>query len=160
MRVRLRAGRSCERARTLGSVALDAPLAELEARALAAHRRGCAECDAIIAGMEDVTARLRSAPALEPSDVFAHAAARPHRRAARRRTLRAAGLVGAVAAAATVGALVASPHRAPLSPAQHPLVVAERTGLRSAMVDARRARLWTISEPRRQGSPHRRGFIA
>lgn len=159
MRVRLRAGRSCERARTLGSVALDAPLAEFESRALAAHRRGCAECDAIIAGMEDVTARLRAAPALEPADVVAHAALPPSRRA-RRRTLRAAGLVGAVAAAATVGALVASPHRTPVAPAQRPLVVAERTGLRSAMVDARRAWLWTMSEPRRQGSPHRRGFIA
>ena len=128
MTLNRRQARECERARALGSQALDGPLSDLELRRLDTHLAGCPACDEAVGGMTELTARLRTAPVLVGSNV----AAVPVRQARRpgRTALQVAGIAAVVAAFAGLGALVASPSGA--SPPETPprLVVAERTDLR------------------------------
>jgi predicted anti-sigma-YlaC factor YlaD len=157
MTLNRRQARECERARALGSQALDGPLADLDMRRLDAHLAECPACDEAVGAMAELTARLRRAPAVLPG-----VAAVPVRRARRRgRTaFQVAGIAAVVAAFAGLGALVASPSGA--SPPKTPprLVVAERTDLRNTLRDARLTRMWVDNEPGRQRSPHLHGTFA
>jgi anti-sigma factor RsiW len=157
MTVDRRQARECERARALGSQALDGPLSDLELRLLDAHLADCPACDEAVSGMAELTARLRTAPALVPAVVAAPV--RPARRPGRT-AFQVAGIAAVVAAFAGLGALVASPSGA--SPPQAPprLVVAERADLRGTLRDARLTRLWVDGEPGTQRSPHPNGMFA
>jgi hypothetical protein len=55
---------------------------------------------------------------------------------------------------------VASPSGA--SPPQAPprLVVAERTDLRSTLLEARVSRMWKLNEPANEPSPHRQALLS
>jgi anti-sigma factor RsiW len=149
--------RECERARALGSQALDGPLSDLELRQLDAHLAACPACDEMVAAMAELTARLRTAPTLAGS--VAAVPVRPARRPGRT-AFQVAGIAAVVAAFAGLGALVASPSGA--SPPQAPprLVVAERTDLSGALRDARLTKLWVDGEPGTQRSPHVHAIFA
>jgi anti-sigma factor RsiW len=157
MTAQRRQARECERARALGSQALDCPLSDLDLRRLDAHLAACPACDEAVGAMAELTARLRTAPPLAGS-----VTAVPVRRARRpgRTAFQVAGIAAVVAAFAGLGALVASPSGA--SPPQAPprLVVAERTDLRGTLRDARLTRLWVDGEPGVQRSPHPHGMFA
>src|SRR4051812_21301404 len=115
----------CQRALELGSMELDGALSRLEAEALAAHLATCQDCERSLAEMRALTAALRAAPALEPQVSLAPApgAARPRRS----RTLgMAAGVAAAAVAAAGIGALVASPEHAAVTPRTERVLLAER----------------------------------
>jgi anti-sigma factor RsiW len=157
MTLHRRQPRECERARALGSQALDGPLSTLDLRRLDAHLAECPACDQAVGAMAELTARLRTAPELVAS--VAAVPARPARRSGRT-AFQVAGIAAVVAVFAGLGALVASPSGA--SPPQAPprLVVAERTDLRGALRDARLTKLWVDSEPRTQRSPHPNGVFA
>jgi anti-sigma factor RsiW len=150
--------RECERARALGSQALDGPLSDIELRRLDAHLAACPACDEAIGAMAELTARLRTAPTLAGS--VAAVPIRAARRRPGRTALQVAGIAAVVAAFAGLGALVASPSGA--SPPQAPprLVVAERTDLSGALRDARLTRLWVDGEPGTQRSPHLHAIFA
>ena len=152
-----RHARECERARALGSQALDAPLADLDLRRLDAHLAQCPACDEAVGAMAELTARLRTAPALVP-DVAAVPVCAPRRPG--RTAFQVAGIAAVVAAFAGLGALVASPSGASPPETQPRLVVAERTDLRSTLRDARLTRLWVDHEPGVQRSPHPNGVFA
>jgi predicted anti-sigma-YlaC factor YlaD len=152
-----RQARECERARALGSQALDGPLADLDLRRLDAHLAECPACDEAVRAMAELTARLRTAPAVIP--VVAAVPVRPARRPGRT-AFQVAGIAAVVAAFAGLGALVASPSGPAPPVAQSRLVVAERTDLRNTLRDARLTRLWVDSEPVRQRSPHPYGMFA
>ena len=157
MTVNRRQARECERARALGSQALDSRLSDLELRRLDAHLAECPACDEALAAMAELTARLRTAPELAPS-----VAAVPVRSSRRRGStaFQVAGIAAVVAAFAGLGALVASPSGGSPQPEQHRLVVAERTDLRSTLLDARVSRLWKLNEPANEPSPHRRSLLS
>jgi anti-sigma factor RsiW len=147
----------CERARALGSRALDGPLSDLDLRRLDTHLAACPACDEVVGAMVELTARLRTAPLLAGS--IAAVPVRPARRPGRT-ALQVAGIAAVVAAFAGLGALVASPSGA--SPPQAPprLVVAERTDLRGTLRDARLTKLWVDGEPGAQRSPHPHAMFA
>jgi anti-sigma factor RsiW len=149
--------RECERARALGSQALDGSVSDLELRRLDAHLAACPACDEVVGAMAELTARLRTAPVLAGS--VAAVPVRPARRPGRT-AFQVAGIAAVVAAFAGLGALVASPSGA--SPPQAPprIVVAERTDLSSALRDARLTKLWVDGEPGTQRSPHLRAIFA
>jgi predicted anti-sigma-YlaC factor YlaD len=147
----------CEWARSLGSQALDAPLSDLDLRRLDAHLAECPACDEAVAAMAELTARLRTAPALAPA--AAVAAVRPARRPGRT-AFQVAGIAAVVAAFAGLGALVASPSGGSPQEAKQRLVVAERTDLRGTLRDARLTKLWVDNEPGTQRSPHPHGMFA
>jgi hypothetical protein len=149
--------RECERARGLGSQALDRPLSDLELRRLDAHLAVCPACDEVVSGMAELTARLRTAPVL--AGPVAAVPVRPARRPGRT-AFQVAGIAAVVAAFAGLGALVASPSGA--SPPQAPprIVVAERTDLSGALREARLMRLWVDGEPGTQRSPHLHAIFA
>ena len=157
MTLNRRQARECERARALGSQALDGPLSDLELRRLDAHLAGCQACDEAVAGMTELTARLRTAPV-----IVANVAAVPVRKRHRpgRTALQVAGIAAVVAAFAGLGALVASPSGASPPEAGARIVVAERTDLRGTLRDARLTRLWVDREPGVQRSPHPNGMFA
>ena len=115
MTLHRRQARECERARALGSQALDGPLSDLELRRLDAHLAECQACDEAVGAMTELTARLRTAPGLVGS--VAAVPVRPARRRAST-ALQVAGIAAVVAAFAGLGALVASPSGA--SPPQAP----------------------------------------
>ena len=144
MTLNRRQARECERARALGSQALDGPLSDLELRRLDAHLAGCPACDEAVGGMTELTARLRTAPVLVPN-----VAAVPVRKGRRpgRTALQVAGIAAVVAAFAGLGALVASPSGASPPETGARIVVAERTDLRGTLRDARLTRLWVDHEP-------------
>jgi anti-sigma factor RsiW len=149
--------RECERARALGSQALDGPLTDLDRRQLDSHLAGCQACGEVVTGMAALATRLQTAPALAP-DVVA-APVRPARRPGVT-AFQVAGLAAVVAVFAGLGALVASPSGGS-PPAQQPrLVVAERSDLRGTLRDARFTKLWVDREPGTQRSPHRPGVFA
>jgi anti-sigma factor RsiW len=121
----LRSSRQCDRTRVLASMRLDGPLSELDRRALEAHRARCPECAAVIEGIGDVTARVRSSQRVEPP---ALAVPGPGRVRARGRARWAAGVTAAVAAAAWLGVIAGSGSEpAPTAPRPAPILVAERT---------------------------------
>jgi predicted anti-sigma-YlaC factor YlaD len=157
MTVQRRQARECERARALGSQALDGPLSNSDLHRLDTHLAGCPACDEAVSAMAGLTARLRTTP-----ELVASVAAVPVRPARRRRTtaFQVAGIAAVVAAFAGLGALVAAPSGA--SPPQAPprLEVAERTDLRGTLRDARLTRLWVDGEPGVQRSPHPHGMFA
>ena len=158
MTLERRQARECERARALGSQALDGPLSDIELRRLDAHLAACPACDEAVGAMAELTARLRTAPTLAGS--VAAVPVRPARRHPGRTAFQVAGIAAVVAAFAGLGALVASPSGA--SPPQAPprLVVAERTDLSSTLRDARLTKLWVDGEPGTQRSPHLRAMFA
>ena len=152
-----RQARECERARALGSQALDGPLSELDLHRLDTHLAGCPACDEAVGAMAELTARLRTTP-----ELVASVAAVPVRSTRRRGStaFQVAGIAAVVAAFAGLGALVASPSGA--SPPQAPprLVVAERTDLRSTLLEARVSRMWKLNEPANEPSPHGRSLLS
>ncbi len=111
--------------RELASAGLDSGLTILDQRRVANHRRRCPECDGLIVAMAEVTHMVRRGAAdATPSVVAAPPAVR---RPARRRLLRpVAGLAFAVAlaAAAGLGTLVASPGHAGRPAVQHRFLLA------------------------------------
>lgn len=153
-----RQARECERARALGSQALDGPLADLDMRRLDAHLAVCPACDEAVGAMAELTARLRTAPAVLPD--LAAVPVRLARRRPGRTAFQVAGIAAVVAAFAGLGALVASPSGGSAPETQPKLVVAERTDLRGTLRDARLTRLWVDSEPGKQRSPHLHGTFA
>jgi anti-sigma factor RsiW len=157
MTVHRRQARECERARALGSHALDGPLSELDLHRLDTHLAECPACDEAVGAMAELTARLRTTP-----ELVASVAAVPVRPARRRGStaFQVAGVAAVVAAFAGLGALVASPSGA--SPPQAPprLVVAERTDLRSTLLEARVSRMWKLNEPANEPSPHRQALLS
>ena len=88
--------RSCERARSRVSLALDDELSELEEAMLHAHSARCAACASFQADASAITHRLRLAP-LEPLPV-------PVALPPRRRTVGRFAQVGAAAAVAVLAA--------------------------------------------------------
>jgi len=157
MTVNRRQARECERARALGSHALDSPLSELDLRRLDAHLAECPPCDEAVAAMAELTARLRTAP-----ELVASVAAVPVRSSRRRggTAFQVAGIAAVVAAFAGFGALVASPSGGSQRPEQQRLVVAERADLRSTLLDARVTRMWNLHQPANEPSPHRRSLLS
>ena len=157
MTLNRRSARECEWARALGSQALDGPLSSLDLRRLDAHLAQCPACDEAVAGMAELTVRLRTAP-----ELVASGAAIPVRSSRRRGStaFQVAGIAAVVAAFAGLGALVASPSGGSQAPEQERLVVAERTDLRSALLDARVSRMWKLNEPANEPSPHRRSLLS
>ena len=158
MTLHRRQARECERARALGSQALDGTLSDLELRRLDAHLAECPECDEAVAAMAQLTVRLRTAPALVPVAGMA-AARRPARRPGRM-AMQVAGIAAVVAVFAGLGALAASPSGGSPPAAKQRIVVAERTDLRGTLRDARLTRLWVDGEPGTQRSPHPHGMFA
>jgi len=155
MTVQRRQARECERARALGSQALDGPLSDLDRYLLDTHLDECPACDEAVGAMAELTARLRTAPELIAS--VAAVPVRPARRPGRA-ALQVAGIAAVVAAFAGLGALVASPSGA--SPPQAPprLVVAERTELRVTLLRAHVNPMWKLNEPASEPSPQRRAL--
>lgn len=157
MTMQRRQARECERARALGSQALDGPLSDFELHRLDTHLAQCPACDEAVSAMAGLTARLRTAP-----ELVASVAAVPVRPARRRRStaFQVAGIAAVVAAFAGLGALVASPSGGSPPPEQHRLVVAERTDLRSTLLEARVSRMWKLNEPANEPSPHRQALLS
>ena len=157
MTVNRRQARECERARALGSQAFDSPLSDLDLRRLDAHLAECPACDQAVAAMAELTARLRTAP-----ELVASVAAVPVRSSRRRGStaFQVAGIAAVVAAFAGFGALVASPPGGSPQPEQQRLVVAERSDLRSTLLDARVTRMWSLHQPASEPSPHRRSLLS
>lgn len=154
-------GSECDRARALASHALDASPAELDLAALRVHLRSCADCAQVVAVMEDVTDRLRAAPAIEPSRTLQPTPAPlvvRRRRRAGRSAYRLIGVTAAVAAAAA-GAMVASHSRPQPVTSSHAIVIAERAPLDHQFRIIRAGRLQLRLPPPKVHSPHLRGAI-
>jgi predicted anti-sigma-YlaC factor YlaD len=100
MRRRISSTAACDRARAFGSAELDGPLPEHQRVELDRHLQGCPECERIVAGMANVTQRVRTAAPATP--------AVPGRVTMRRRRspVLAIAMVTIVLAAAVVGAVL------------------------------------------------------
>ena len=154
-------GSECDRARASASHALDAASAELDLVALRAHLRSCAECAEVVAAMEDVTHRLRGAPALKPSRTLQPArepAVVRRRRRGGRSAYRLIAVTATVAAAAA-GAMVAPHAMSHRTTASHTIVVAERAPLDHQFRVIRAGQLQLRLPPPKVRSPHLRGVI-
>ena len=140
---------------------LDAAPAELDLAALRVHLRSCADCAHAVAVMEDVTGRLRSAPAIEPSRTLQPSSAPlvvRRRRRAGRSAYRLIGVTATVAAAAA-GAMVASHSRPQPLTRPRAIVIAERAPLDHQFRLIRAGRLQLRLPPPKVHSPHLRGVI-
>lgn len=157
MTVRRLKQRECERARALGSQALDGPLSDLDLRRLDAHLAECTACDEAVSAMAELTARLRTAP-----ELVASVEAVPVRTSRRRGSMafQVAGIAAVVAAFAGLGALVASPSGGSPPPDQQRLIVAERADLRTTLLEARVNRMWKLNEPANEPSPHGQSLLS
>ena len=130
---------ACERARVLASVGLDRSLSSFERQRLDSHRSRCQECDAVIAGMTQLTSRVRSADSLA-TGLPALRVPGLRRVAARRRralALRVAGAAAAMAASAVLGFVAASHPGAGSHPTAAGSRVTERVSLVLAQGKAR-----------------------
>jgi anti-sigma factor RsiW len=118
----------CERARALGSARLDGPLSEFDRAYLDRHLEGCPDCSHALAEMARLTDRVRAEPLHRAPRWAGAVVAAPRRRSSRRLGV-FAGVTAAAAAAAVMGALVASPwHRpAPANQAPPPIHIAQLT---------------------------------
>jgi predicted anti-sigma-YlaC factor YlaD len=146
---RLFLDRECARARSLGSQAQDVTLSDVERRVLDEHLRGCPDCTAVVAEIGRVTGLVRSAPPLLPRTALAMP---PRRRRLPGGRALVAGV--AIAAAAGLGVVVATPGLGPEGTSAPTAVVAEQPSLNQTLAMARTFRLWRLSQPRSQGSPH------
>src|SRR2546430_16681209 len=68
MRRRISSKAACDRARAFGSAELDGPLPEHQRVELDRHLQGCSECERIVAGMANVTHRVRTAAPATPAE--------------------------------------------------------------------------------------------
>jgi anti-sigma factor RsiW len=146
---RLFLDRECARARSLGSQAQDVTLSDLERRVLDEHLRGCPDCTMVVAEIGRVTRLVRSTPPLVPRTALALPPR--HRRLPGGRVL-VAGV--AIAAAAGLGVVIATPGVGPEGTPAPAAVVAEQPSLNQTLAMARTFRLWRLTQPRSQGSPH------
>lgn len=146
---RLFLDRECARARSLGSQAWDVTLSDLERRVLDEHLRCCPDCTLVVAEIGRVTRLVRSAPPLAPRTALAM----PRRR---RRVPWGRVLVAGVSivAAAGLGVVIATPGLGPERTSAPTAVAAEQPSLNQTLAMARTFRLWRLSQPRSQGSPH------
>jgi hypothetical protein len=154
-------GSECDRARALASHALDTAPAELDLAALRVHLRSCSDCAQAVAVMEDVTVRLRSAPAIAPSRTLQPSPAPlmvRRRRRAGRSAYRLIGVTATVAAAAA-GAMVASHSRPHPTTGSHTIVVAERAPLDHEFRIIRAGQLQLRLPPPKTHSPHAHDVI-
>jgi predicted anti-sigma-YlaC factor YlaD len=156
---RLFLDRECARARSLGSQAQDVTLSDLERRALDEHLRRCPDCTVVVAEIGRVIRLVRAAPALAPPALAPPALAppaafvvSPPRRRIRGGRFLLAGV--SIVAAAGLGVVVATPGLGPEGTSARAAVGAEQPSLNQTLAMARTFRLWRLSQPRSQGSPH------
>jgi anti-sigma factor RsiW len=149
---------SCDRARQLASRDLDGDLSELDAHALSAHLRDCADCAEFTAAMGHLTARVRGSQRLERVPMPAVVGA-PRRRRSGRRMLAAAAVTAATAAAAGAGAFVASHAEPHAQRTAHTTTIAELAPLDHQFRVIHEDKLVFVLPPQRVRSPHSRGVL-
>jgi predicted anti-sigma-YlaC factor YlaD len=151
---------SCDRARQLASRDLDGDLTELDARALGAHLRECADCAGFVAAMAQVTARVRASERIERTPAApAVVAARRVRGRSGRRVLAAMAVTAATAAAAGAGAIVASHAQSGAQRTAHTTTIAELAPLDHQFRIIHEGKLLLALPPQKVRSPHSRGIL-